>query len=161
MTTKVTRFLIGGSLTVAALLAGERFDMKVRNDFFAGFAGDNEALQRGMRASEEALAANPKHAEALVWHGIGLFFEASRFFQKRDMEMGWDYWTRGLKEMDDAVAMEPDSVGVRPPGQRAVDPVPSRFPVRVFNKLVWLWRRIDNRLPWDPTSIIAIGRKAG
>ncbi|MGI8989895.1 MAG: glycosyltransferase [Bryobacteraceae bacterium] len=36
----------------------------------------------------------------------------------------------------------------------------SRFPMRVFNKLVWLWRKIDNRLPWDPTSIIAIGRKA-
>ncbi len=36
----------------------------------------------------------------------------------------------------------------------------SRFPMRVFNKLVWLWRRIDSRLPWDPTSIIAIGRKA-
>ncbi|MDQ6708838.1 MAG: glycosyltransferase [Acidobacteriota bacterium] len=36
----------------------------------------------------------------------------------------------------------------------------SRFPMRVFNKLGWLWRRIDSRLPWDPTSIIAIGRKA-
>ncbi|MDQ2901152.1 MAG: hypothetical protein M3Y07_15340, partial [Acidobacteriota bacterium] len=115
MTTKVTRFLIGGGLTVAALLAGGRFDLKVRNDFFAGFAGDNEALRRGMKASEEALAANPKHAEALVWHGAGLFFEAGRFFQERDMETSRDYWTGGLKEMDDAIAMEPDSVGVLAP----------------------------------------------
>ncbi|MGI8987988.1 MAG: hypothetical protein ACR2I2_00205 [Bryobacteraceae bacterium] len=115
MATKVTRFLIGGGLAVAGLLAGGRFDMKVRNDFFAGFAGDNEALQRGMKASEEALAANPKHAEALVWHGAGLFFEAGQFLQKHDMEKGQEYWTRGLKEMDDAGAMEPDSVSVLAP----------------------------------------------
>lgn len=115
MTTKITRFLLGGSLTIAALLAAGRFDMKVRNDFFAGFAGDNEALQRGMKASEEALAANPKHPEALVWHGAGLFFQAGQFFQKHDMQNGQDYWTRGLKEMDDAVALAPDSIGVLAP----------------------------------------------
>jgi glycosyltransferase involved in cell wall biosynthesis len=28
-----------------------------------------------------------------------------------------------------------------------------------FDRLVWLWRRIDSRLPWKPTSIIAIGVK--
>jgi 2-polyprenyl-3-methyl-5-hydroxy-6-metoxy-1,4-benzoquinol methylase len=35
----------------------------------------------------------------------------------------------------------------------------SRFQIGVFNRLVWLWRRIDGLLPWKPTSIIAIGRK--
>ena len=35
----------------------------------------------------------------------------------------------------------------------------SRLPMRCFNQLVWLWRRIDAHLPWDPTSIIAIGSK--
>ncbi len=35
----------------------------------------------------------------------------------------------------------------------------SRLPMRAFNRLVWLWRRIDAHLPWDPTSIIAIGIK--
>ncbi len=29
----------------------------------------------------------------------------------------------------------------------------------VFDRLVWLWRRIDSRLPWKPTSIIAVGAK--
>jgi glycosyltransferase involved in cell wall biosynthesis/ubiquinone/menaquinone biosynthesis C-methylase UbiE len=29
----------------------------------------------------------------------------------------------------------------------------------IFDRLVWLWRRIDSRLPWKPTSLIAIGRK--
>jgi SAM-dependent methyltransferase len=35
----------------------------------------------------------------------------------------------------------------------------SRFQLKIFDHLVWLWRRIDNRLPWPPTSIIAIGVK--
>ena len=30
---------------------------------------------------------------------------------------------------------------------------------RVFDRFVWLWRRIDRLLPWPPTSIIAIGQK--
>jgi SAM-dependent methyltransferase len=34
-----------------------------------------------------------------------------------------------------------------------------RFQLRVFDRLVWLWRRIDHLLPWPPTSIIAIGVK--
>jgi SAM-dependent methyltransferase len=35
----------------------------------------------------------------------------------------------------------------------------SRFQLRIFDRLVWLWRRIDNMLPWPSTSIIAIGVK--
>jgi glycosyltransferase involved in cell wall biosynthesis/phospholipid N-methyltransferase len=38
----------------------------------------------------------------------------------------------------------------------------SRIPrgqIKVFNSLVWLWRRIDRFLPWHPTSVIAIGVK--
>jgi hypothetical protein len=31
--------------------------------------------------------------------------------------------------------------------------------LRLFDSLVWLWRVIDKRLPWPPTSIIAIGVK--
>jgi glycosyltransferase involved in cell wall biosynthesis len=29
----------------------------------------------------------------------------------------------------------------------------------LFDQLVWVWRRIDQRLPWPPTSIIAIAAK--
>ncbi len=32
----------------------------------------------------------------------------------------------------------------------------SRFQLRIFDSLVWLWRRIDARLPWPSTSLIAI-----
>lgn len=35
----------------------------------------------------------------------------------------------------------------------------SRFQLKNFDRLVWLWRRIDQYLPWRPVSIIAIGRK--
>ena len=31
--------------------------------------------------------------------------------------------------------------------------------MRVFDRLVWVWRAIDRYLPWPPTSIIAIAVK--
>jgi len=36
----------------------------------------------------------------------------------------------------------------------------SRFQLAVFDRMVWLWKGLDNWLPWKPTSVIAIGRKA-
>lgn len=89
-----------------------RFDVLVRADFFAGFGGDQARLERGMQACELTLAANPKHPEALVWHGSGLAFRAGLAFRKGDAESGMDLWARGLKEMDDAVALAPDNIGV-------------------------------------------------
>jgi hypothetical protein len=91
--------------------APERFDMQVRNDFFAGFAGDMARLQKGLDACERALAENPKHAEALVWHGSGLYFKAGMAFQQGDQKSGIELFTRGIKEMDDAVALA-ENVGV-------------------------------------------------
>lgn len=35
----------------------------------------------------------------------------------------------------------------------------SHLQLRVFDRLVWLWRKIDRWLPWPSTSIIAIGVK--
>jgi glycosyltransferase involved in cell wall biosynthesis len=35
----------------------------------------------------------------------------------------------------------------------------SPLSLKIFDRLVWLWRRIDSHLPWPPTSIIAIGVK--
>jgi hypothetical protein len=31
--------------------------------------------------------------------------------------------------------------------------------MKLFDKMVWLWRKIDRYLPWPPTSIIGIGVK--
>ncbi len=68
-----------------------------------------------MAACEEVLASTPNHAEALVWHGSGLAFNAGQAFQKGDMKTGGELWQRGMEEMDKAVALEPDNVGVRIP----------------------------------------------
>jgi glycosyltransferase involved in cell wall biosynthesis len=35
----------------------------------------------------------------------------------------------------------------------------NRFLLRIFDRMVWLWRRIDAKLPWPPVSIIAIAEK--
>ncbi len=35
----------------------------------------------------------------------------------------------------------------------------SRFQLWVFDHMVWLWKRLDRMLPWNPVSIIAVARK--
>ncbi len=104
-----------GFLSTLHAQTPQRFDLKVRQDFFAGFSGDTDALTRGMRACDAALAENPKNAEAIVWHGSGLLFQAGQAFQGGDQQTGMSLWTRGLAEMHAAVDLEPDSVGVRIP----------------------------------------------
>src|SRR6266480_5305402 len=84
--------------------ANDRFDALVRNDFFAGMMGDEAHLDRGMKFCEEILAKNPKHAEALVWHGGGLLARAAQAYRKGDYARGDSLWKRGLEEMDHAVA---------------------------------------------------------
>lgn len=37
----------------------------------------------------------------------------------------------------------------------------SRFQIWVFDRLVWLWRRVDGVLPWRGVSLIAVARKKG
>jgi hypothetical protein len=110
-------FIVGflTALRSAPAQQTDRFDMKVRESFFAGFAGDKEALARGMKASEEVLATNPKNAEALVWHGSGLTFQSGQSFMTGDQQKGMELWTRGVKEMQTAVDLAPDSPAVRIP----------------------------------------------
>lgn len=105
------------AFSFAASLRAEtaRFDHKVRNDFFAGFAGDSEALARGMKTAEATLSQNPNHAEALVWHGAGLYFTAGEHFRKGDGRKGMELYAKAMAEMDQAVELAPDSVGVRIP----------------------------------------------
>jgi tetratricopeptide (TPR) repeat protein len=93
----------------------ERYDLKVRNDFFAGFGGDAAALERAMKATAATLAENPDHAEALVWHGGGNYFLAGQAFQKGDPQKGMELAQKGIAEMDRAVELAPDDIGVRIP----------------------------------------------
>ena len=117
---KLITSLVGWLLAVLVGIAVHaqapaRFDMQVRTDFFAGFAGDAARMARAMDVCERALAENPRHAEALVWHGSGLTFQSGMAFQKGDAQAGMDLFVRGTREMDDAVALAPDNVGVRIP----------------------------------------------
>ncbi|HSW51172.1 MAG TPA: glycosyltransferase [Bryobacteraceae bacterium] len=38
-------------------------------------------------------------------------------------------------------------------------PTLGRFELRLFDSMVWLWRRVDSLLPWGPVSIIAVSTK--
>ena len=92
-----------------------RFDHQVRNDYFAGFNGDGEALQRALGKTGEVLATDPNHAEAMVWHGSGLFFQSGQAFQKGDQQAGMQLFGKGQAMMDKAVALAPNDIGVRVP----------------------------------------------
>jgi tetratricopeptide (TPR) repeat protein len=100
-------------LTAGVLLSQDRFDMQVRNYFFAGLAGDAAALQKGMTICEEILASDPKQPEALVWHGMGLVSQSRAALRKGDQQNGAALWQRGLDEMDQAEALAPNDLGVR------------------------------------------------
>lgn len=85
---------------------------EVRADMFAGLAGDAARFAAAMEACERMLATQPKHAEALVWHGAGLFFQAGQALQRGDRATGGPMWERGLGEMNEAAALAPDNLGV-------------------------------------------------
>src|SRR5262245_40936756 len=111
----------------------QRFDLAVRTDFFAGFSGDEARLQKAMALCESVLAENPRHAEALVWHGAGLFFQAGRNFQTGDTEKGLQLFQSGLSQMNEAVTLEPENVAVLIPrgavlltATRSMDPAAAR-----------------------------------
>ena len=102
--------------TLPAQRAGDenaRFDELVRADFFAGMMGDEARLARGMKFCEEVLAKQPRHAEALVWHGGGLLTRAAQAYAKGDQASGDKLWQRGLAEMNHAVEFEPQNMGVK------------------------------------------------
>src|SRR5687768_14710129 len=83
----------------------ERFDEKVRADFFDGMRGDTAAMERAMKACDETLAKNPKHAEAMVWHGAGIISRARGAFAEGDRQRGIALYSQGLAEMDAAVEL--------------------------------------------------------
>jgi tetratricopeptide (TPR) repeat protein len=95
-----------------AATSPEQFHYLVRADFFAGLDGDRKAFDRAMKLCEETLGSNPQHAQAMVWHGSGLLFLSGEAFQAQDVTKGLELWQRGLKQMNDAVALQPDNLTV-------------------------------------------------
>jgi len=100
----------------AAAPPGEAgFEFKVRADFFDGLRGDTAALDRAIQVCEEMLATHPDHPEAMVWHGAGMIGRSSLAFRGGDRATGMALYTKGLAEMDRAVELAPNNVGVRIP----------------------------------------------
>jgi tetratricopeptide (TPR) repeat protein len=110
--TAATFAIVVALLAQTAGAAGDRFDHAVRADFFAGFRGDAERFARGMKRCEEVLAANPDHAEALVWHGAGLMFLAGEAAARQDVETARGRARQAREELDRAVLLAPDSLNV-------------------------------------------------
>ncbi len=122
------RFAAALVVAAAILHAAERFDVLVRADFFSGFAGNKEALDRAMKICEETLREYPKHAEAMVWHGSGNVFLSWQAFQKGDYAGGGQLWILGLNEMEEAVRLAPDNVAVVIPRGATLLVASSRVP---------------------------------
>ena len=89
-----------------------RLDKVVRDDFFAGMMGDKARLDRGLKFCEDILARDPRHAEALVWHGGGLLTRAEHAYRASDRSLGDRLWEQGVKEMNAAVALQPNNIAV-------------------------------------------------
>jgi hypothetical protein len=112
-------------------LAQQRFDFKVREDMFAGMDGDKDSFDRALTLIAETLAADPDHAEALVWRGDARLFLSGQAFQRGAIGEGRTLATQGLADMERAVALAP-TIGVRIP--RATGLMPFARGLRPFNR---------------------------
>jgi hypothetical protein len=104
--------LLAFSVSLVAL-AQQRFDLKVREDMFAGFDGDKEAFDRAMRLLADMLAVDPDHAEALTWRGAARLFLAGQAFQRKANGEGMALASQGLADLDRGVSLKPNSIGTR------------------------------------------------
>jgi tetratricopeptide (TPR) repeat protein len=103
------------SVTTLTAQQQQRFDHQVRNLFFSGFAGNQAAMEEALKLTGATLAENPKHAEAMVWQGSGIYYQAGVAARKGEMQESLRLLNQGLSMMQQAVDMEPDNVAVRAP----------------------------------------------
>jgi hypothetical protein len=85
-----------------------------------------------MALIDATLAANPDHAQALVWRGAARLFLAGQAFQRKDSPQGQELQRQALADMDRAVALAPNVIAVRIPRATALLPF-ARFG-RPFNR---------------------------
>ncbi len=83
--------------------------------FYAGFAGDEEAFERGMKFVEETLAADPDHPGALVWQATGWSVQSGTAFARGDWKTGQALLDKSLVQFNRAVAVAPHSLQTRTP----------------------------------------------
>jgi hypothetical protein len=110
-----------GVILAPALIFGQNFDPRIRADFFAGFAGDAKAMERGLAAAEDLIHSDSTvAAEALSWHGSGLLAQAGAKFGRGDYQAGGELWGKAVAEMDEAGKRQPDNPAVLIPSAAAM-----------------------------------------
>lgn len=96
----------------AATESSKTFACIISQDFFAGLNGDKAAMDRAMKICDDALAKDPKNADAMVWQGAGWVYLSGAEFQHGRIAEGQALWSRGLDRMDEAVSLAPRSPSV-------------------------------------------------
>ena len=96
----------------AAAVAAERFDYEVRDDMFRAFGANEAALKSAMARIDAALAAEPDHAEALVWRGAATYWKAGQAYRAGDVEGGRMLATAAMADLDRAITLQPRAIGV-------------------------------------------------
>ena len=101
-------------LSVPAIPAQQvdRFDERIRDLFFSGFASNLDALQEGMAIVEDALETDPDHPQALVWQAAGWLYQSGQEFQQGDSGSGMILFGKSLAQFSRAVSLAPNDVGV-------------------------------------------------
>jgi len=117
--------------------ANRDLEFSIRGDLFAGMAGNAEAFDRAMKACESALARDPKNATALVWHASGTYFQAGAAFRAGDAVRGNELRDQARKEMDEGVALRPNSVDVLIPRATVLQAQAQHIPDANAARLVW------------------------
>jgi hypothetical protein len=92
--------------------AAERFDYSVRDDIFRAFGGNEAALKNAMAKIDATLAAEPDHAEALVWRGAATYWKAGQAYRAGDAAGARALAATAMADMDRAIALQPRNVGV-------------------------------------------------
>ncbi|MBV9835492.1 MAG: hypothetical protein JO055_13845 [Alphaproteobacteria bacterium] len=141
-----------GIVLSAGAAAQERFDMKVREDLFAGMDGDDAAFARAMTLIDETLAQQPDHAEALVWRGAARLFRSGGLFRKAEFAGAITLSQQGLADMDRAVMLAPDKIGVLVPRATALLPYAKFLPDPIVS------RRLTETAIGDFEKVIAISQ---
>jgi hypothetical protein len=143
-----------GIVLAAGVAAQERFDLKVREDLFAGMDGDDAAFTRAMVLMDETLARQPDHAEALVWRGAARLFRAGTLFRNGDFSNAIPLSQQALTDMDRAVILAPDQVGVLVPRASALLPYAAHLPDPVMA------RRLNEKAISDLDKVVAMSQAA-
>src|SRR5215470_3336578 len=102
-------------LAAVGIAAQERFDYEVREDMFRAFGGNEAALKSAMATIEAKLKEQPDHAEAMVWRGAARNWMARRAFEAGDSAGARALSAAGMADMDRALALEPNNIGVLVP----------------------------------------------